>query len=241
MFTVFLLSSTLMMRSPATAPTWSKAGVSLDVDCAGAPSGGVQRIESPDRQKAVVFLCRAPGSDAPLRLRIERGADGVHEIDVHHADDVWRPEELVWAPDSSGFLINGGASAYAGFSVIVYVLRPDGVASIDLTRAAQRDMARAFPPCRAQGLSEADCKMIEQSADFNMSAITWTGGGSSLIVVGEIPCSSSFGGIMCQVMGYEIDVPTGRILRRMSARELKRRYQGEMAWDLRIPPRLRFR
>ena len=88
MFSVFLLSSALMMRSSATAPTWSKAGVPLAVDCAGAPSDPVQRIESPDLQKTVVFLCRVAGSDAPLRLRIERGADGVHEIDVHHADEV---------------------------------------------------------------------------------------------------------------------------------------------------------
>ena len=40
---------------------------------------------------------------------------------------------------------------------------------------------------------------------------------------------------MCQVMGYELDVPTGRILGRMTARELKLRYQAQMAWPMRIP------
>jgi len=69
----------------------------------------------------------------------------------------------------------------------------------------------------------------------NMSAIAWTRGSSSLVVFAEVPCSSSHGGIMYQVMGYELDVPTGRILARMSALEFKRRYQADMAWPMRIP------
>ena len=46
---------------------------------------------------------------------------------------------------------------------------------------------------------------------------------------------------MCQVMGYELEVPTGRILVRMPARELKRKYQSQMAWPMRIPDRPRYR
>ena len=68
-----------------------------------------------------------------------------------------------------------------------------------------------------------------------MSAIAWTRGAKAVVVFAEVPCSSSYGGIMCQVMGYELDVATGRILSRMTPRELKRRFQSQMAWPMKIP------
>jgi hypothetical protein len=43
------------------------------------------------------------------------------------------------------------------------------------------------------------------------------------------------GGIMCQVMGYEVSVPGGTIARRMEASEFARRWQPSMAWKFNIP------
>lgn len=40
---------------------------------------------------------------------------------------------------------------------------------------------------------------------------------------------------MCQVAGFELAVTSGRILRRMTAREVKERWQSKAAWDIRIP------
>lgn len=40
---------------------------------------------------------------------------------------------------------------------------------------------------------------------------------------------------MCQVQGYELDARTGRILARMSAKDLKERWQWQMAFSMRIP------
>jgi hypothetical protein len=40
---------------------------------------------------------------------------------------------------------------------------------------------------------------------------------------------------MCQVEGYEVEVRIGRILRKMSARELKNGWQSKAAWNIRIP------
>jgi len=51
----------------------------------------------------------------------------------------------------------------------------------------------------------------------------------------EVPCSSSYGGIMCQVMGYEIEVPTGRILKRIDSKHLKSDWQPSMAFDFHVP------
>jgi hypothetical protein len=51
----------------------------------------------------------------------------------------------------------------------------------------------------------------------------------------EVPSSSSYGGIMGQVEGYEIDSVSGRILKRLSATQFKTLWQSEMAFTMRIP------
>jgi hypothetical protein len=135
----------------------------------------------------------------------------------------------LWAPDSSAFAVNGSESAYAGNEFVVYQIGGEPIASTRITATAQRDMVSTYPPCRATGLDGGACQRIAKSRDFNMSAIAWTRGSKALVVFAEVPCSSGYGGIMCQVMGYELEMPTGRILTRMPARELKRRYQSQMA------------
>jgi hypothetical protein len=152
--------------------------------------------------------------------------------------DVELPEgaaELLWAPDSKRFLINGSESVYSGFFVRAYELRSDHIEGRDFTAAAQRDMVATFPPCKAANRSEEDCKRIERDPQFNMSGLAWTRGGSAVVVIAEVPCSSSYGGIMCLVQGYELEVSTGRVLRRMASRELRKNWQSAMAWKMRIP------
>lgn len=61
------------------------------------------------------------------------------------------------------------------------------------------------------------------------------GNASTILVMAEIPCDSLFGGIACQVKGYELEVPTGRILRRLDPKELNFEWQKSMAWNFRIP------
>jgi hypothetical protein len=150
-------------------------------------------------------------------------------------DELWRPQEVLWAPDSTGFVINGSPSAYAGFAFVVYRVGAENVIPTDVTNLAQRDMVQTFPPCKARHISNAECGAIEKEPEFNMSALAWSRGGAAVIVFGEIPCSGQYGGIACQVMGYEVAVPTGKILDRMSAPELRRRFQSDMAWPMKVP------
>jgi len=157
------------------------------------------------------------------------------------ADPIWRPQELLWSPDSKAFVINGSESAYAGDAFLVVHVFADRVVATDVSSAAQRDMVRSFPPCKARGMDESVCRPLEVAPEYNMSAIAWRGGSARVVAIAEIPCGSYYGGIMCQVMGYEVDATTGGVLRRMNAEELKRRYQAQMAWDLRIPARPQYR
>ena len=137
--------------------------------------------------------------------------------------------------DSRWFVVNGSENAYSGFAVALYELRDKRVELHDITRSAQLDMRASFPPCKAAGLTEGTCRRIGTQPDYNMAALAWTKNSASLILFAEVPCSSSYGGIMCQVQGYEIEVPSGRILKRMTAKAAKRLCQSSAAWNIRIP------
>ena len=168
-----------------------------------------------------------------LRVRYRSGV--IEDIVPEIPNSIWRPEEVLWSPDSKAFIVNGGETSYSGYSFLVYQISDEHVVAAEPTELAQRDMIMSFPPCRARGVDDNICKRIEESPQFNMSAISWTRGSKGIIVFAEVPCSSSYGGIMCQVMGYELEARNGHILRRIRARELKRHYQPHMAWNMTIP------
>ena len=220
----------------ATAAIWAKDAVALDVPCPDRLAKWVPRSASPDGSVAIEEFCEPSPEDVDVtRLRVIF-ADGVTlEVIPEIPGTIWRPEELLWSPDSKAFIVNGSENAYAGDSFIVYQISGDHVTPSRPIQNAQRDMVRLFPPCRALNREADTCKRIEESPEFNMSVIAWTPDSASVIVFSEVPCSSGYGGIMCQVIGYQLEVRTGRIERRISVRELKRRYQSSMAWKMHDP------
>jgi hypothetical protein len=218
----------------AAGQRWSTTGVGLPADC--QESTPVQLIRAPDPRTGVEVRCGGLSPDqgaVTLRILTSAGGQFEHRIEVGS----WRPQEIVWAPDSSAFIVNGSESAYAGNDFILYRLLSGRAVETKLTAAAQRDMALTFPPCRASGLREPDCQAIARNPQFNMSVIAWAADANAVVVFAEVPCSSTYGGIMCQVRGYQLEVPTGRILERMDASELKSRYQAQMAWPMTVPDR----
>ena len=230
--------ATLLATAAMAAPIWAKRAVALEPRCDGSPRVKARRIVSPDGTVTIEPRCRwsAALDDEFMVLRVTSRTGRVQEVEVKHKkDDMWRPQELLWSPDSKAFFINGSPSAYAGFAVIVYELRPDGFVAPEVTGAAQRDMVATFPPCKAAYRDTGFCKELEIDADYNMSGLAWTRGSSAIAVFAEVPCSGSYGGIGCQVMGYEVAIPSGRILRRLTARETKKRWQSNMAWNIEYP------
>jgi hypothetical protein len=225
----------------ALDPIWSKNAVRLHVECdlgAKPPaSASRQQIPSPNRLVTAVVTCGHSEADDGVQVVRVISPDQPERQTVlrHPANESWRPQELLWSPDSKAFFVNGSENAYSGDGVLVFELDSPGLHGVDPAKAAQRDMVRRFPPCQARD-NEADvCARVLKNPDFNMSAITWTRESHAIIVIAEVPCSSSYGGIMCQVQGYELDAHTGKILARMSAKDLKERWQGQMSYPMRIP------
>jgi hypothetical protein len=144
-------------------------------------------------------------------------------------------QEIEWSPDSKNFFINGSDGGEGPEYVTVYRIGdPNGI-PLNLI-AAQRDMVKTFPPCEAKDAEPKACAdLAEHPEEINVDAIDWTQGSSAIVVMAEMPCSSRYGGIWCQVLGYEVDVSTGKILRRMEAREFAQRWQHSMAWKFHVP------
>jgi hypothetical protein len=212
-------------------PIWAKAAVPFNFNCV-EKSTNSQQISSPDGHVTVEVKCRAKSAetDPTYYLHVTERNGVTRDVDLEDG-----AHELLWSPDSKAFFVNSGQSAYAGFSTTVYEVSDDGTRRLAITGAAQRDMVASFPPCKAYYHDQNLCKKIAANPEYNMSAVSWLNDSSAVVVMAEVPCSSNYGGIMCQVLGYEIAVPTGKILRRMSATEFKRDWQHSMAWDMRIP------
>ncbi len=225
----------------ASGPIWSKNAVRLHVECnlgADAPASATrQQVPSPNRLVTAEVTCgHSEADDGVLVVRVISPDQPERQTVLRHpANESWRPQELLWSPDSKAFLVNGSENAYAGEGFLVFELGLPGFQGFAPAKTVQRDMVRRFPPCQARGRDPDICARVLKNPDFNMSAVAWTRGSHAIIVMAEVPCSSSYGGIMCQVQGYELDARTGRILARMSAKDLKERWQRQMAFSMRIP------
>jgi hypothetical protein len=230
-----LLFVTLSSGAQET-PTWASAATPI------AACGTEQRFTSPDRTVTAELRCHRGVNDGDPRPYLRVTLANGHFQDVNLQSDYGgRPQELLWSPDSKAFFVNGSESAYAGFFVDMYRLDGDSIQKLDVTSRAQRDMVRIFTPCRAENIDKADCRRIERSPKFNMSGLIWAGRSSAIVVIAEIPCSSTYGGIMCQVLGYKLATTDGRILQRLSVRELKDKWQEAMAWEMKTPERPKYK
>jgi hypothetical protein len=156
-----------------------------------------------------------------------------HRVIPVQLDEQWAQIEVLWSPDSRSLAITGTYNAYTN-STRIFLIRANSIqeASIALVRS---DMVRTFPPCRASNADRVICSREENGEDFNYATVAWATP-TIAVVMAEVPCSSSQGGIMCQVEGYELDIQTGKILRRMNATQLKTAWQAKLAWQLKVPP-----
>lgn len=218
----------------AERPTWAKKATGISIECSkGAvrKCGSIQ-IPSPDGRSRVDIAYREKDGIDWYILRVFAPEMGIGEIKLA---EMYHPSDLLWSPDSKAFFVNGSEGGYWGFWVKVFRVDASKLRSVDITHEAQRDMVKSFPPCKATYLDKKTCKAMEANPEYNMSGIDWAGGSSDVVVMGEVPCAGSEGGIMCQVLGYELEVPTGRILKKMNARTFAATWQKSMAWKFEVP------
>ncbi|HEY0794238.1 MAG TPA: hypothetical protein VGD64_00515 [Acidisarcina sp.] len=239
--TVLLLAAGLVGLTPAAhgeRPIWAIKATGFPVRCMERSEFHKckpLRIPSPDHKSSVEV---AYGKDKDIMfafLRLVSPGRGTREF---AAPCSYGDDELLWSPNSKAFFINGGCgSSISGFLVSIYLVDSVNIdAGLDLTHKAMRDMVKSFPPCKALHHDPEECKVMQTDPEYyNMSGIDWLEDSSGIVVMSEVPPSSRYGGIMGQVMGYELEVPSGNILRRLNAVQLKMKWQKSMAWKLYIP------
>jgi hypothetical protein len=231
----------LFVSSPAFAekPTWSKKGVSFTGRCFAHQEDDCRplTIPAPDGQTAVELRYRKimfdeDGYVVSAVLRVMKNGESRGEVNLSG----WAEDEVVWSPDSTGFFVNESDGGEGPRFVVVYRVDDLKATRPPVIAAVQSDMVASFPPCKAKyALPEFCSSLARHPKEINVVAVDWANGSSSLVVMAEVPCTSAYGGIMCQVMGYEVETSTGKILDRLSAKEFAERWQKSMAWKFRVP------
>jgi hypothetical protein len=228
---LFLLLQTVSVLA-TDKPTWSRFAAKL-APCPSSEFGHCRSVKAAHGEKAATLYLIPMDGDFDGRLSLRTEGDRTFPLPM---DDDWNyfgGVDLLWSQDSRFLAITGGLNAYTE-STRVYKITRSGVEVLDVFREATADMLKSFPPCKASGVEPRDCERQEQNPFFNYAAIAWSSP-NSLIVMSEVPCSSSYGSYMCQVIGYEIDVQTGHVLHQMNAERFKTKWQHAMAWNFRIP------
>ncbi len=210
----------------AGKPNFARRAVGFSGNCnAGCPT---VRIVAPDKTTAVEVLYQ----DGGAYLRVTQPGKPAREI---HDVFAGSHNDLLWAPDSKGFFLDAGEGMTSPAFVQLYLLDDEQLRPIDVTHLAEQDMIKTYPPCKALYLDPASCRKIEANPGYNLTAIAWTDDSSAIIVLAQIPCTDNFGGIMCQAMGYELEVPSGKILKRMEPAEFRKLWQKSMEMRFEIP------
>jgi hypothetical protein len=217
------------LAAVAGKPNWIKRAIGFAGQCqSGCPS---PHIVAPDKTTAVEVLYQ----EGSAYLRVTQAGNPAREI-----HDVFTSprNDLLWAPDSKAFLVDAGEGMTSPSFVQVYMLDDPQLRSIDVTHLVAQDMVKTFPPCQALFIDPDVCRKIEANPDYNLTAITWTKDSSALVVLAQVPCTSNFGGISCQSMGYEVEVPSGIILKRIAPAEFRKEYQKflEQKYEIPEPP-----
>jgi hypothetical protein len=130
--------------------------------------------------------------------------------------------EVLWSPDSKAFAVSGsGEGANGLYWVDVFVLKPDRLAVVPLTRVIQRAFGHPVK-----------CGWPE---DPNVVAVTWIEPSVKILVAAEIIHHSN-----CDSFGtfkaYEVDVTTGTITRTLNQLEAKRLYGKDLGEELSSAP-----
>jgi hypothetical protein len=194
------------------------------------------RIVSPDGRSAVEVSYNKLPDDPDIlagTLRVSSFGRDRGEVDLVASVE----DEITWSPDSKAFFINGNENANGWDLLAVHRLDDPQLGPGYVAREVKQDTFRSFPPCQANPSTVDDCSELgtEPYDYIGVVALDWIGNSSRMVVMTETPCSSRFGGISCQFLGYEIEVPSGKILRRMEPKEFAKRWQHSMAWRFQIP------
>lgn len=167
---------------------------------------------SPDGLKKIIVKTK-PMEQPELYVDI-----GKHEYRVNFSP--WPCPEFQWSPDSAAFFVTySDGGAVGNFEVRVYYPSEKGITMINPTRLVQTDFLKHYPKCFDPEIP-------------NLAGIAWITSSKRLLIAAQVLPDSN-----CDMMGtfsaYEIQVPSGKIIKKYTQLEAKKSF-----WDL-LGPELR--
>ena len=207
---------------------WARGSVHFGHECKPpAESCQLAYVLAPNHRYAV----RVARTKESLTVVV---VEGVRRFPIPLAKDMnaemdWFVEmEILWAPDSSAVSFAWNTSAIT-WSSQIYTVGPDGVRSVDLSEVRRRFVS-TWPACVGV---EGDCDVSTSGGSYNYLTVAWASP-HTVVMMAEVPSSSSYGANLGRVVGYELDTKTDRIVRSMPPREFKRRWQSRMGWEFNL-------
>jgi hypothetical protein len=229
----FMIVLVLLSSTPLThgSGTYSRSATKVSLRCDEGRNCKPISVRSPDGRMSVRrdFAKDATGNFSLPEVCIIT-PQGTWDLSV----PFWVDVDLSWSPDSEFIAPTGNPNGYTE-GLAVFQVSESGVVYIDAARRPLEDILVRFPPCRAENADPELCKEISVHEDcLSFAAVDWSGQ-HTLVVMCEVPPTGDYGGILGQVMGYEVELPSGKIERTMTAREFKARWQHSMPWKFTVP------
>jgi hypothetical protein len=245
---IFVLGALEIAAGSVSAGTFSRSAMTVQLMwCDSGKCPAVVDVRSPDGTKRIrrtlvrnSFRWDKDGLDHSIDVNLPKvevvTQNGHWDLPLGTSTDPWVEADVLWSPNSNFVALTGNINGYTE-STRVFAITESGPRDLDATLQPGKDMARRLAPYCDRYVGKLSCNANLGADDFNFAAVAWADN-RTLVIMSEVPCDTNQGGIMCQVMGYEVDLPSGKIVRAMTPQEFKSRWQHSMAWNFRIPPKL---
>ena len=179
---------------------------------AGGEAAITTEFPSPDGLKTIVMKDR-PKAQPEISVRI-----GQKEFPVKFSP--WPCPEFQWAPDSKAFFLTySDGGAVGNYEVMVYYPSDEGVETIEPTSAVEKDFLAYYPKCA-------------EPETPNLGGVAWVKDSRRLLVAAQVLPHSN-----CDMMGtfslYEIEVPSGKIIKKYDQLRAKSLFGELLGTELR--------
>lgn len=227
---VLILAAANAAAQITAKQSFAKDAMPIELNCAEANAAPRELRWS---EATLTLSCNGSGANAPIQGRYKLGIVEA-TIDLTTDDPAWRPSELLWFGNGRTFLVNGGVSATAGQTFIVFRTEAGELKRSDVTGEARKAMYDKLAKCWSQ-MKKAPVFNDPGFTAFNLLGLAWLDEGRAVSVFAKVVADSKYGEATGETMGFEIDSRSGTVLRTMTAADYKERWQSAAAWPIRVP------
>jgi hypothetical protein len=214
----------------AAKQTFAKDAMPVELAC-GDANPAPRELRWGDA--TLTLTCNGSGANAPIQGRYKLGIVEA-TVDLTTEDPAWRPAEVLWFGSGRTFLVNGGTSATAGQTFIVFRTEAGELKRGDVTGPARKAMHDKLAKCWSQ-MKKAPVFNDPGYTAFNLLGLAWLDEGRAVTVFAKVVADSKYGEATGETLGFELDSRSGTVLRTMTAADFKERWQPAAAWPIRVP------